>query len=122
MFNFLNEALIAGAVNRNWALGRFLGNATSTVETWISLAITLVGIVAVGWSIWLITSGLMSQGKKQTNWALAIVLLIVGGALSATGGFDFVQKIARSGQATINELGSGAISFDYLSLFTILPF
>lgn len=109
--------LLVGAVNRQWELGNFLGNATDEVQFWISLVVTLVGIVAVGYAIWIIVTGLMSQGKKQTNWAVAIILLLVGGALSATGGFGFVQDIARSGQATIGELGSGMITLDYLKLF-----
>lgn len=97
--------LVLGAAK--WDLGSFLKNSQTTLTNWIGLAVTIVGIVAVAYAIWQIVSGLMSQGKKQTNWAVAIILLLVGGALSASGGFKFVQDIAAGGQKTITDLGSG---------------
>lgn len=96
-----------------WDLRSFLKNSTDTIGDWISLAVTLLGIIAVGWSIWIIVSGLMSQGRKQTNWAIAIILLLVGGALSVAGGFEFVKGIAAGGKRTIEDLGNGGMIMLY---------
>ena len=56
-------------------------------------------------SAWQIGTGLMSHGKKQTNWFVAIFLLILGGAF-AVGGFGLLATIASGGQQTILDLGS----------------
>lgn len=101
-----------------WDLRTFLTNASKTLTEWFSLAITIVGLTAVAWAAYQIVTGLMSHGKKQTNWAVCITLLIVGGALSVSTGFSFVQKIAQSGQKTISDLGGQTIfMLQYLKLF-----
>lgn len=112
---FGSVEMLAG---NQWSLGNFLKNSTNTIGNWISLAVVLLGVVAIGWSVWMIVSGLMSQGRKQTNWAIAIILLLVGGVLAVGGGFDFVKQIAGGGQATIEDLGrsGGTIIFDYMKL------
>lgn len=97
-----------------WDLSSFLKNSATTLHTWFSLAILILGVTAVAYAAWQIVSGLMSHGKKQTNWAVAIILLIVGGALSASGGFDFVQKIASGGKQTISDLGNGKSGMIFL--------
>lgn len=102
-----NQLLVLGAARGNFDIGSFLQNSITTVEFWISLAVMLLGIVAIGVSIWMIVTGLMSQGKKQTNWFIAIALLLVGGAIATRTGFDFVQGIAEGGKTTIEDLGSG---------------
>lgn len=107
--------ILAGA---GWDLGSFLTNSKSTLTTWFGAAIMILGIVAIAYATWQIVSGLMSHGKKQTNWAVAIMLLIVGGALSMTTGFQFMQEIASGGQKTIKDLGGGTItSFYYMKSF-----
>lgn len=95
------------ATESEWDLAEFLKNVETTLGEWFGLAVAVVGLVAIAYAIWQIVSGLMSQGKKQTNWAVAIILLLVGGTLTATGGFDFVQGIAQGGQETIEDLGTG---------------
>lgn len=111
--------LLTGA----WDLRTFLENSFSTLEDWFSLAVMIVGLCAVAWAIWQIVSGLMSQGKKQTNWAVAIILLIVGGALSVSTGFSFVRQIAEGGQQTISDLGGngGVIHLQLNYLKSLLP-
>ena len=90
-----------------WDLTTFLTNSKDTLEKWFGLVTTLIGIVMIAVSIWQIASGLMSHGKKQTNWPISIILLIVGGAFAGANGFIWVQGIAKGGQKTIDELGNG---------------
>lgn len=99
------------AASGGWDIENFLKNSTSTITTWFGLAVVLIGIVMIAFSIWQIASGLMSGGKKQTSWGIAIVTLILGGALSV-GGFVFVQNIAKGGKKTIEQLGGGTVFVD----------
>lgn len=106
----------------SWDLGTFLKNSTTTVSGWFSLGITLLGIVAVAYAAYQIVTGLMSHGKKQTNWAIAIILLLVGGAISASSGFAFIQGIAGGGKKTIEDLGNGGTILIFQSVKAFLPF
>lgn len=106
MKNAFMVSLISVFMDGTWDLGNFLKNATSTLKGWGGLLIMLIGVVMVIVSVYKIASGLISHGKKQTNWAVAIILLILGGAFIA-GGWDFVSGIAKSGEKTINDLGEG---------------
>lgn len=117
MFGIGNIELVAGAAS-GWDLRNFLTNSFTTLGEWFSLAVMILGICAVAYAIWQIVSGLMSQGKKQTNWAVAIVLLLVGGALSMSTGFAFVQSIAEGGKTTIEDLGGQTITlFHFTNIF-----
>lgn len=98
-----------------WDLGSFLQNATSTLKTWGGYLIILIGVVMVVWSVVMIARGLISHGKTQTSWPVAIILLILGGAFMV-GGFSFVSNIAAGGKHTIEDLGDGTI----LMLSTLL--
>lgn len=88
-----------------WDLTNFLTNTTGALKNWFGLATTLLGTVMIAVALWQIGSGLMSHGKKQTNWALSIILLIAGGAMAGTAGFKFFSDIAMGGQVTIDTLG-----------------
>lgn len=101
---FSNTFVVA---NNNWDLTSFLNNSQKTLTTWFNAGLLIVGLVAVAFAAWQIVSGLMSHGKKQVNWGITITLLFVGGALAASGGFDFVRGIAEGGKQTITDLGSG---------------
>lgn len=98
-----------------WDLGSFLQNATSTLKTWGGYLITLIGVVMVVWSVVMIARGLISHGKTQVSWPVAIILLILGGAFMV-GGFSFVANIASGGKQTIDDLGNSTI----LMLSTLL--
>ncbi|MCC2248992.1 hypothetical protein JUJ52_03340 [Virgibacillus sp. AGTR] len=118
MLGFGKVELLAGA--GGWDLRTFLQNSFNTLGDWFSLAVMILGIVAVAYAIWQIVSGLMSHGKKQTNWAVAIILLLVGGTLAMTTGFQFVQNIASGGRKTIEDLGGQTITMFHFAK-TFLP-
>lgn len=103
----LGQVMVAASSNANWDLTSFLNNSFTTLGTWIKLTIMIVGLIAVGYAVWQIISGLISHGKKQVNWAVTIILLLVGGVASTTTGFDFFRDIAEGGSKTIDDLGSG---------------
>lgn len=88
----------------SWDLTSFLSNATNQVQTWGGAFLTLVGVVGVVWASFQIISGLMSQGKKQVSYGTNAILLLVSGALVATG-IDLVLEISKGGQQTIQDLG-----------------
>lgn len=88
----------------SWDLTSFLTNATNQVQTWGGGFLTLVGVVGVIWAAFQIISGLMSQGKKQVSYGTNVILLLVSGALFATG-LDLVLEISKGGQQTIQDLG-----------------
>lgn len=88
----------------SWDLTSFLSNATEQVKTWGGSFLMLVGVVGVIWAAFQIISGLMSQGKKQVSYGTNAILLLVSGALVATG-LDLVLEISKGGQQTIQDLG-----------------
>ena len=106
----MNEVLMnlvpLSKTSSNWELGTFLQNATSTLQKWGGYFIILVGVVMILFAVYQIASGFISHGKKQTNWFIAVALLLVGGAFSV-GGYSFVANIAAGGKETIENLGKG---------------
>ena len=66
-----------------WDLGSFLENATSTLQGWGGSLIILIGVIMVIASVYQIAKGLIQGGRGQTNWAIAILLLLIGGAFMA---------------------------------------
>ena len=96
--------VLMNTVPMAWDLGSFLQNATETLKQWGGYLIILIGVVMVIASVYQIAKGLISHGKTQTNWAIAIILLILGGAFMV-GGFSFVSNIASGGKKTIEDLG-----------------
>lgn len=104
----LNPIVLSGG----WDLTTFLGNATTQLKTWGGLLMVLLGVVMVIVAIWQISKGLISHGKTQTNWFVAIALLLLGGALAGLGGdaaWGWVSGIAAGGKQTIDDLGTTII-------------
>lgn len=90
---------------QSWDLSSFLTNSTKQVETWGGSFLMLIGVVGIIWSAFQIVTGLMSHGKKQVSYGTNAILLLISGALSATG-LTLVTNIAKGGQKTIEDLGS----------------
>ena len=91
-----------------WDLTNFLQNSTTRVKFWGGLFLTLMGVALVIYGGYQVVTGLMSHGKKQVNWPIVIISLIVGGALAASGGSNLLFNIAGGGKQTITELGQKA--------------
>lgn len=89
----------------NWSVPKFLQNAATTLREWGGLFLILVGTIGVILAVYNVVTGMMSGGKKQTNYVSNVILLIISGAL-VFGGAQLTFRIAEGGLDTINELGS----------------
>lgn len=105
----LNPIVLGGG---GWDLTTFLGNASDQLKVWGGLLMVLLGVVMVIVAVWQIAKGLISHGKTQTNWFVAIALLLLGGALASLGGtgaWQWISGIAAGGKQTIDDLGTTII-------------
>ena len=89
-----------------WDIANFLKNLLKKVQDWGGLLVMAMGAAGVVWGFIQAIIGLISHGKKPTNWLVIIALIVVGGALMV-GGWNLMNSIAEGGRTTINELGGG---------------
>jgi uncharacterized membrane protein len=85
------------------AITNIINNAQGQVQTVGGAILSILGAVALIVAGYKIVTGLISHGKKETNWFVVIILIIVGGALLASG-FGLMQSISNFGEEAINEL------------------
>lgn len=89
----------------DWSINNFLNNLNNSLFGWGTIIVVIIGVVMVIVGIFLIAKGLMSQGRGQTNWFLAIVLLVLGGALAFGGGWDVLKNFGTGSKNTLDDLG-----------------
>lgn len=90
-----------------WDIGTFLKNATTTFQFWGGLLISLIGVVLVIYSVIMGAKYFMSKGQSQDGPVKIFVCLLVGGALFA-GGWRLISEIAKGGEKSIRDMGSGS--------------
>lgn len=95
----------------SWSINSFLANFQNSLNSWGEAVVMIIGTVMVIGSAYHIGKGLLSQGKGQTNWALTILLLIVGGAFMVSGGWTMLKNISNGSLETINTLGGFVLPF-----------
>ena len=108
-----------------WDLDSLLINLGRKMQGWGALIVFVIGTAMVIAAAYFIGKGLMSHGRGQTNCAMTILLLIVGGAFMTTGagGWQILTDIAEGSKHTIDELGSGGavilpmLKAGFMSLF-----
>lgn len=116
VLNMLTAYILA--TNNNGGSGsitNILKSASDTASTWGRYFLVVLGIVMVIYGVYQIGKGMMSGGRGQTNWVMAIGCLILGGALAVSGGWKFVVNIAQGSGNELNEMsqndkGSGEIN------------
>lgn len=113
-----NLATNVNASTLAWDLTTFLRNAATTITTWGGLIVVLIGLIMVIVGVYQIAKGFISHGKQQTNWVVAILLLLIGGALCFGGGWNLVKKVSEGGASTIEQLGDGTTG----SIMFMLPY
>lgn len=95
-------------VTMDWKLESFLVNLIDKVKVWGSGIIMLLGVCMIIVAIYQIAKGFMSQ-RAQTNWAMSIGCLILGGVFLA-GGYNLVADISKGAGTSIEDIGTGATS------------
>lgn len=102
----------------SWSFRNFLSNSATTLKEWANLGFTVIGIICLIVGIVMLVKGLMTHGRGQTNWIVVVGLILLGGALTVTGAYTWVQGIAQGGKETIDDLGGSAMIglFDFHSL------
>ena len=88
-------------------IGNFFQSLFESGAAWASWIAGGIGIIMVVAGIWQIAKGLMGGGHGQTNWAVAIICLLLGGTLAAGGGWGVVGQFTETGGTTINQLAQG---------------
>ena len=58
-----------------------LTNGGTSFEQWAAIVVVILGVVALLVGTYMLVSGLISHGKKQTSWIVVILLFVVGGVL-----------------------------------------
>lgn len=96
------------ADNGGFELSNLLKSATGKVNDYAQSLVVIIGVVMVVAAIYQIGKGFMSGGRGQTNWAMAIGCLIVGGAICVTGGYKLIADVAKGGKDTINSMGANS--------------
>lgn len=93
-------------------------NLYKMLREWGNILVIIIGVVMMIVAVWQIAKGLIQHGKAQVSWAVAIALLIIGGALASfgatsladpdNGAWGWIEKIASGGRTTIEDLGQPA--------------
>lgn len=94
---------------------QFGTNLYEKLREWGNILVIIIGVVMMIVAVWQIAKGLIQHGKAQVSWAVAIALLIIGGALASfgasgiadpdAGAWKWIEDIAAGGKETINDLG-----------------
>ena len=90
------------------SLSTFIEALFQQLGIWGSWIVGVIGVVMIIVGIYQIAKGIMSGGKGQTNWVMAILCLLLGGALAAGGGWALLGTFTDSSNTTIDKLAGGS--------------
>ena len=99
----------------DWNVESILTEAKKKIESWGKILVVVIGLIMVIAGIIQVAQGLISHGKAQTNWPVAIGLIVIGGALAFGTGWSFVKNVA--GGLGKEAEGLGSTSFILPSLW-----
>lgn len=88
-------------------IGGFIGSVQKTLGNWGSIIVSIIGIAMVIVGIYKVAKNLISHGKGQNSWVVAIALILVGGALAISGGWATVGSLVGTGNATLKDFAEG---------------
>lgn len=85
-------------------ISNILKGASHQLQKWGQWFLVVIGVAMVIYGIFQIAKGMMSGGRGQTNWVMAIGCVIVGGLLSVSGGWGFVANLAKGSGEEIQNM------------------
>lgn len=100
-------AIMNAALFADWSLGNLFSATQSSVITWVKVIVGIIGVVLLGFGVYKIAKNLISHGKGQTSWVVAIASVVIGGMLMLQAGWDTLVSISKGGDNTVNNLGEG---------------
>ena len=109
MMSLLTKAsffVMAANDANKWTIDQFLKNLNTSLTGWGRLLVTVLGVAMLIVGIFNIAKGMMGGGRGQVNWVLNIALIVVGGALAFSGGWDLLTNISKGTGESLNSLGT----------------
>ena len=91
----------------NAGIGKFLGSVQESLGNWGSIIVSIIGVAMVIVGIYKIAKNLISHGKGQNSWVIAIALVLVGGALAVAGGWSTLGNLVGVSNETLNNFAAG---------------
>lgn len=89
------------------SMGQFITSVQQTLGNWGSIIVSIIGIAMVIVGIYKVAKNLMSHGKGQNSWVVAIALILVGGALAISGGWATVGSLVGTANTTLEGFAQG---------------
>lgn len=109
MMSLLTKAsFFVMAAGNGWTIDNFLNNLSTRLSDWGKLIVVVLGIAMLIVGIFNIAKGMMGGGRGQVNWVLNIALIVVGGALAFSGGWDLLTNISKGTGKSLNDLGTSS--------------
>ena len=99
--------MLMSGIYMSGSIQGFLSGLFGSVANWGSWIVGIIGGVMVIVGIYQIAKGLMSGGKGQTNWAMAILCLLLGGALAASGAWGMLKNFTGAASQTAGKIANG---------------
>lgn len=93
----------------DWDMKTFFENATQYSQVAGGAFLSLMGVIGLIWGGVLLLKKLMSEQSRE-SWVKIVALLLVGGALLASG-ITLLLNFAQGGATTIEDLGGGGAIF-----------
>ena len=87
-----------------WSLDQLLSGAYNKMLNWVGYIILIIGVILLGIAVFQLLKKFGSGGQGGMSWVLIIIMACVGGALLG-GGINFVYKLTKGTQSTIEDMG-----------------
>lgn len=88
-------------------IGKFLQSVQESLGNWGQIIVSIIGVAMVIVGLYKIAKNLISHGKGQNSWVVAIALVLVGGAMAVTGGWGMIGGLVNTGKTSMENFANG---------------